>query len=77
VAKALVFAKEPRGERDERAVRGEDSNEDGIREVARGGVAVDVVDVSVSSGIRGRGGRRRARDGKGERRGSEGRAVDR
>jgi hypothetical protein len=70
VAKAFVFAEEPRGKRDERAVRREDSNEDGVREITRGRGAVNFVDVFVSVLTRGKRGLRRSRDGEGEGRGS-------
>jgi hypothetical protein len=70
VAEAFVFAEEPRGERDKRAVRREDPNEDGIGKVTSRGIAVNLVDVSVSSGTGGE--RRRARDGEGDGRGSPG-----
>jgi hypothetical protein len=48
VAKAFVFAKEPRGERDKGAVRRKDSNKDRIGEITSGGITVDLVNVSVS-----------------------------
>jgi hypothetical protein len=68
VAESFVFTEEPGSERDKRAVRREDPNEDGIGEIAGGGVTVDFVDIPVSRGTRGR--RRRARDRDRERRGS-------
>jgi hypothetical protein len=68
---ALVFTEEPRGYRDKRAVRRKNPNEDGVGEVTGRRVAVNLVDVSVSSGTRGRGRRRGVRDGEGETRGNE------
>jgi hypothetical protein len=71
VTEAFVFTEEPRGERNKGAVRREDSNEDGVREITSRRMVVNLVNVSVSSGTGGRGRRRRVQDGEGERRRGE------
>jgi hypothetical protein len=55
VAKAFVFAEEPRSERDEGSVWRKDSDEDGIGEITSGRDTVNFVDVSVVVSMKGRG----------------------
>jgi hypothetical protein len=70
MAEALVFAEEPRSERDKWAVWRENPDENGVGEVTSRGEAVNFVDVSVSCLTRERGRGGGSRDGKGERRSS-------